>query len=65
MWLCYQWEEEHLRESGQWYQGMVTPESVESLAPEDAPAVIDALPWHFYGGSYFRTAGRKGVGRIC
>ncbi|HVF44879.1 MAG TPA: hypothetical protein VM936_17775 [Pyrinomonadaceae bacterium] len=64
MWLRYFVEWEWLSESGRWYRGPVTPEMVESLKPEQAPELLSSLPWYFYGGSYFRTPGRKGSGPL-
>lgn len=63
-WLRYFVEYEAFSESGRWYRGQVTPEMVESLTPEQAPELLADLPWHFYGGSYFRTTGRKGYGSV-
>ena len=63
-WLRYFVEWEWLSESGRWYRGPVTPEMVESLKPEQAPELLSSMPWYFYGGSYFRTTGRKGSGRM-
>ena len=64
LWLRYFIEWEWLSESGRWFRGLVTPEMIESLKPEDAPELLASLPWYFYGGSYFRTLGRKGSGLI-
>jgi len=64
MWLRNFVEYESFSESGRWYRGPVTPEMVESLKPEQAPELLASLPWHFYGGSYFRTLGRKGAGSV-
>jgi hypothetical protein len=64
MWLRYFVEYEFFSESGRWYRGPVTAEIVESLKPEQAPALLSSLPWYFYGGSYFRTLGRKGSGPV-
>ena len=63
-WLRYLIEWEWLSESGHWYRGLVTREMIESLRPEQAVELLEGLPWYFYGGSYFRTLGRKGSGRI-
>ena len=60
LWLRYLVEYPAFSESGRWYRGLVTPEMLESLRPEQAPDLLASLPWHFYGGSYFRTTGRKG-----
>ena len=64
LWLRYFIEWEWLSESGHWYRGPVTREMIESLKPEDAPGLLASLPWYFYGGSYFRTLGRKGSGPL-
>ena len=63
-WLRYFVEYEAFSESGRWYRGLVTAESLRSLTPELAVALLESLPWYFYGGSYFRTTGRKGLGRV-
>jgi len=63
-WLRYFVEWEWLSESGRWYRGPVTAEMVESLKPEQAPELLASLPFYFYGGSYFRTLGRKGSGPL-
>lgn len=64
VWLRYFVEYESFSESGRWYRGLVTMEMVRYLKPEQAPALLSSLPWYFYGGSYFRTLGRKGSGPI-
>ena len=64
MWLRYFVEYEFFSESGRWYRGPVTAEMVESLKPERALELLSSLPLYFYGGSYFRTPGRKGSGPI-
>lgn len=64
VWLRYFVEYEFYSESGRWYRGLVTREMLQSLKPEQAPELLTNLPWYFYGGSYFRTPGRKGSGTI-
>jgi hypothetical protein len=64
VWLRYLVEYEFFSESGRWYRGPVTWEMVESLKPEQAPELLSSMPWYFYGGSYFRTTGCKGSGRL-
>lgn len=63
-WLHYLVEYEALSNSGRWYRGLVTAEMLRGLKPESAVALLESLPWHFYGGSYFQTTGRKGSGRV-
>jgi hypothetical protein len=53
LWLKYGFEDEATSRSGRWYEGLVTPDQVEDLAPLDAPALLESLPWHLRGGSYF------------
>ena len=64
MWLHYYTTYGGFRESGRWYRGLVTPEMIQSLKPEQAPELLASLPWHFYGGSYYRTPGRRGSGHV-
>lgn len=61
-WLRYFVEYEAFSQSGRWFRGPVTHEMLESLTPERAPELLESLPWYFYGGSYFRTLGRRGSG---
>jgi hypothetical protein len=44
----------------------LTPEMQQSLTPETAIDMLDTLPWHIYGGSYFgpTATGAKGEGSI-
>jgi hypothetical protein len=63
-WLRYFIEHASFSQSGRWYRGLVTSDILESLTPEQAPELISSLPWYFYGGSYFRTLGRKGSGPL-
>lgn len=64
VWLRYFVEYESFSESGRWYRGLVTRNLIQSLKPEEAPALLSSLPSYFYGGSYFRTLGRKGSGPV-
>ena len=64
VWLRYFVEWEWHSESGRWWRGPVTWEMVWELKPEQAPELLSSLPWYFYGGSYFRTTGRRGSGPI-
>ena len=63
-WLHYFVEYEAFSKSGRWYRGLVSAEALRSLTPESAVALLESLPWYFYGGSYFQTIGRKGSGRV-
>lgn len=50
-WLRYYFVIEAISRSGRWYTGVV-PEGTEVTA-ENALTILDALPWHIAGGSYF------------
>ncbi len=63
-WLRYFVEYEGMPSSGRWYRGLVSPEMLSGLTPDQAPAVLAGLPWYFYGGSYFETSGQKGCGPL-
>ena len=63
-WLRYFVEYPSFSESGRWYRGLVTPEIVKLVTPERALELLASLPWHFYGGSYFRSTGRRGTGPV-
>ncbi|WP_054813355.1 hypothetical protein [Nocardia arizonensis] len=63
-WLHYFYEHESYRESGQWYRAVIAAEMVESLTPYTAAEFLESQSWYFYGGSYWRTTGRKGMGAI-
>ena len=61
-WLHYLVEYEAFTKSGRWYRGLMTPELQRTVTAQNAVAVIESLPWYFYGGSYFESTGRKGSG---
>ena len=63
-WLRYFVAYEAFTASGRWYRGLLSQKILNSLTPEGAVEALAGLPWHFYGGSYFETTGRKGVGPI-
>lgn len=56
-WLTYFVEYEAFTASGRYFRGMVSPEQLPGLTAERAAEVLGSLPWHFRGGSYFRTSG--------
>jgi hypothetical protein len=61
-WLHYFAEFPSFSESGRWYRGCLKSEMLASLTPETALEIMNDLPWHFYGGSYFRTTGARSIG---
>ena len=62
-WVHCHMEDEAFTASGRWYAG-VLPEGAEAPSAEDALAVLGALPWHVYGGSWFGHAGRRNEGPL-
>jgi hypothetical protein len=63
-WLHYHVEYEAFSESGRWYRGPLSDKAAKSVLPETAVELLEGQDWHFYGGSYFKTVGRKGSGQI-
>jgi hypothetical protein len=53
LWLKYGWELEWESRSGRWYAGIVEPDQIEGLAPQDAPLILEGLDWYLSGGSYY------------
>ena len=45
-------------------RGVVTDEELAQLTTETVLRFLGDLPWHLYGGSYFKTAGKVGKGRL-
>jgi hypothetical protein len=44
--------------------GCVTPEQFAFLTVENAKAVMEALDWYFYGGSYYNGLTGRTSGEI-
>ena len=61
-WLRYHVEYEAFTGSGRWYTGLL-PDGAE-VTPEAAAPLLERLPWHVYGGSWFGTSGRRGSGPL-
>lgn len=57
VWLVYQFEIEGLSHSGRWYRGLLQPEQVAAVRPQQAAALLASLPSCFVGGSYFESSG--------
>ena len=64
LWLHYLVEYEAFTAPGRWYRGLIAPEIARTVTPENAVAILESLSWHFYGGSYFQTSGKRGSGPI-
>lgn len=63
-WLHYAVEYEAFTGSGRWYAGILPDGAETGLTPEGAAPLLESLPWHVHGGSYFGHAGRRGSGRL-
>lgn len=63
-WLHYHVEYEGFSGSGRWYQGLLPEGAHAGLTPEAAVPLLESLPWHVYGGSYWGTGGRRGAGPL-
>ncbi|MDP3676347.1 MAG: hypothetical protein Q8R44_14840 [Novosphingobium sp.] len=58
-WLRYFFEIEGLSRSGRWYRGAISREQAKQATPANGLTTLSGLGWHFYGGSYFDTAGGR------
>lgn len=63
-WLRYFVEYPAFTSSGRWCRGVVTDEELAQLTTETVLPFLGDLPWHLYGGSYFKTTGKVGKGRL-
>ena len=45
-----------------WYRGPLLARQLRNVTAENARAILAGLPWYFYGGVEFETAGRQGSG---
>ncbi|MCP3922048.1 MAG: hypothetical protein GY714_05610 [Desulfobacterales bacterium] len=63
-WLRYYVEFEYISKSGRWFKGQISDDIFAKITPETAVETLNDLPWHFCGGSYFNSNGKKGIGTI-
>jgi hypothetical protein len=65
-WLRYFVEYEAFTASGRWFYGLLPDVLPMPLTAENAIPILNSLPWHIYGGSYFRLPppGRRGTGDV-
>jgi len=63
-WLRFSQVDESSPSYGKWYRGAIEPDQAVDLTEEDARALLSSLPWHFYGGPYYRTSGEFANGPI-
>lgn len=63
-WLHYFVEHEAFTASGRWFRAPISDEAIATLIPEQAVPFLQLQPWHFVGGSYFRSRGQRSSGAI-
>jgi hypothetical protein len=63
-WLRYFVEYEAFTASGRWFRGLMSEKAVALVSPELAVSVLESMPWHFRGGSYFGSTGEVASGPI-
>lgn len=63
-WLHYYHVLEAFSASGRFYLGLISTEQAASLTAAEAKSTLEALPWYFYGGSYFDGRSGKTSGPI-
>lgn len=63
-WLHYHVEYEGFTGSGRWYLGLLPEGADAALTPQAAVPLLESLPWHVYGGSYWGTTGLRGTAPI-
>lgn len=66
-WLRCFTEQEAFSRSGRWYRGLISDEVAKTINTENAVKTLENLEWHFIGGSYFESSGKKilGKAKIC
>jgi hypothetical protein len=63
-WLRYSQVDEQSPSYGKWYRGAIEAGEAAELTEEVAKNLLAAMPWHFYGGPYYRTSGEFANGPI-
>src|SRR5438045_2556636 len=66
MWLHYTSEDDSKSGWGKWYRGLIADEQIDmdALTVEKAVDIMSRWEWHYYGGSYYRTAGERSSGPV-
>ncbi|MDN4037507.1 hypothetical protein [Massilia sp. YIM B02443] len=59
LWLTYQIEWPHYRQSGRWWRVRVSPEKKHSLTTATAKEFVECSPEAFAGGSFFNSHGHR------
>jgi hypothetical protein len=55
-WLNYLVEEEHISRSGRWWRVLLDK---PDITVNEAKGYIESRPWHFGGGSYYDSTGKR------
>ncbi len=63
-WLHYRVEQEGFSHSGRWYRGAISSGAATRATAAEAGRLLATLPWHFYGGSYYRSSGARSDGPV-
>lgn len=63
-WMHYGYSIEGFSGSGRWYRIQVDPEKTAAVKPEAAARLLINATWHFYGGSYYGTTGKRAEGAV-
>lgn len=63
-WLRFSTVDEASGAWGKWYRGIIPTEAARDISADSATALFRAMSWHFYGGSYYRSAGERASGPI-
>lgn len=58
-WLRYFFEQEAFSRSGRWYLVPVSDAEATSVTATTALELMARRRWHFYGGSFFDTTGKR------
>ncbi|MEZ5728020.1 MAG: hypothetical protein R3E48_08570 [Burkholderiaceae bacterium] len=63
-WLHYLVEYEAFTAAGRWFRAPISDDALATLTPEQSVPFIEQQPWHFRGGSYFGSRGRRASGAV-
>ncbi len=63
-WIRYTTDHEARAGWGRWFRGLLQEGEAEDITAESAYRILESLPWHFYGFSYYRTAGERSLGPV-
>lgn len=63
-WLKYLIEHEAFTASGRWFRAPVPEAELATLTADTALAFLERQPWHFYGGSFYRSTGARFPGPL-